>query len=181
MHEEHPWKNTSICANTSTQNAFISLNISNSCCFSKYSNLTVVNGTNLCLKVITRRRIANGKLEEAALDFFVVCMKMLPFVDKMEIDDINKLARFTKDRVIESDHCPVFLHLNMTLPQKSAERVEIYNLRNPACIDLFKTETSKNVKFSECFKKPKDKNIDQQVAGWKKNLGLIHQKNVSRR
>ena len=56
----------------------------------KYPHLTVVNGRNLCEKVITRRRVANGKVEEAALDFFVTCKKILPLIERMEIDDENK-------------------------------------------------------------------------------------------
>ena len=70
----------------------------------KFPALTVVNGTKLCDKVITRRRVAKGKVEEAALDFFITCKKILPLIEKMEINDTNKLTRFLKNKTIESDH-----------------------------------------------------------------------------
>ena len=83
----------------------------------KYQNLTVVNGTNLCENVITRRRVANGKMEEAALNFYVVYRKTLLLIIKMEIDDMNKLVWISKKKTVESDHCPVYLRLNNYLPK----------------------------------------------------------------
>ena len=64
----------------------------------KFPHLTVINSTKLCEKVITRTRVAGGKLEESVLDFFVTCGKILPLIEKMEIDDINKLTRFSKHK-----------------------------------------------------------------------------------
>ena len=65
----------------------------------EFSHLTIINATNLCDKVITRKRVANGKVEEAALDFFITCKKILPIIDKMEVDDVNKLTRFCKNNI----------------------------------------------------------------------------------
>ena len=50
---------------------------------SRNSKLTVVNSLSQCEGLITRSRNKNGILEESILDFFVVCDKILPFVEKM--------------------------------------------------------------------------------------------------
>ena len=70
----------------------------------EFSHLTIINATNPCDKVITRKRVANGKVDEAALDFFITCKKILPIIDKMEVEDVNKLTRFCKNKTISSDH-----------------------------------------------------------------------------
>ena len=53
---------------------------------SKYPNLTVVNSLSICQGVITRRRITVKKMEQSVIDFFVVCSRVLQFVEKMQID-----------------------------------------------------------------------------------------------
>ena len=112
----------------------------------KYPFLTVVNATNLCQQVITRSRICNGKIEKAALDFFVVCFKILPFILKMTIDDHKRLTRFLKNKAVESDHSPIQLYLNMKQSEKCSTRVEIFNFKDPLSLAAFKDETSKSSK-----------------------------------
>ena len=86
----------------------------------------------------------------------------------MEIDDDNKLSRYSKKRTVESDHNPVYLHMKMKLPILSATRVEIYNFKNPESLALFKEETSKNSKLSDCFTKSQD--FQLQVESWRKRF-----------
>ena len=85
----------------------------------KFPHLTIINSTERCDKIITRSRVAKGKVEKAALDFFVTCKKILPMIDRMEIDDVNKLTRFLKDKSIPSDHSNLFLYLNAKIPQSN--------------------------------------------------------------
>ena len=134
----------------------------------KYPFLTVVNATNLCKQVITRSRISNGNLEEAALDFFIVCFKILPYILKMTINDHKRLTRFCKDKVVESDHSPVQLHLNIKPPQQSSTRMEIINLKDPESIAIFKKETSKYSTLSDSFKG--SLSFPDQIARWKKKF-----------
>ena len=53
-------------------------------------HLYVVNGLSLCQGLITRSRMREGHLEKSVLDFFVVCYRVLPFVQKMVIDEEKK-------------------------------------------------------------------------------------------
>ena len=133
----------------------------------KFPHLTIINSTELCDKIITRSRVAKGKVEKAALDFFVTCKKILPMIDRMEIDDVNKLTTFLKDKSIPSDHNNLLLYLNAKIPQ-SNKRLEILNLKDSESMDLFKKETTSLSKLTECFLKPN--NLEKQVNEWKKKL-----------
>ena len=57
----------------------------------RHPQLSVVNALSQCEGLITRVRKKNGEMEKSVLDFFVVCDRVLPFVEKMVIDEGNKL------------------------------------------------------------------------------------------
>ena len=78
----------------------------------------------------------------------------------MEIDDENKLTRFTKKKTVASDHNNLFLYLDIKLPQTS-KRMQIYKLNDSEALAAFKEETSLHSKLSECFLKPN--NVIQQT------------------
>ena len=138
----------------------------------KYPHLHVINSTELCEGIITRKRIANDKIEEAVLDFFVCCEKILPLVTRMVVNDNEKLARFTKERVIESDHCTVELYLDLKHPNKKRERVEIYDFKNLESQQMFKEEASKSQELSNIFKN-KNNDFQHQVSSWNKGFQTL--------
>ena len=51
------------------------------------SHLVLVNSLQLCEGLITRMRVTKTKVEKAALDVFIVCDKVRPFLEKMTIDE----------------------------------------------------------------------------------------------
>ena len=53
---------------------------------SRNENMTILNSLELCEGLITRKRIANGKVEKSVIDFALVCNIMLPYVKKFFID-----------------------------------------------------------------------------------------------
>ena len=57
---------------------------------SSFPQLTVVNSLDLCQGLITRRRVTVSRTEESILDFFVVCEKVLCFIERMIIDEEKK-------------------------------------------------------------------------------------------
>ena len=69
--------------------------------------------------LITRRRVKDGKVEESALDFFVVCNLVLPYVTRMVIDESKKyvltnyhLAKVS-GKAIDSDHFTEYMDVNL--------------------------------------------------------------------
>ena len=137
----------------------------------KYPHLNVVNSTSLCEGIITRKRVANNKVEEAVLDFFICCDKILKLVTKMVINEGERLTRFSKGRVVESDHCPVELFLDLKNPNKKKERIEIYDYKNIDSQKVFKKESSKNQSLSNNFRNKLS--FKQQVLNWNKEFESI--------
>ena len=64
-------------------------------------HLTLVNSLQLCEGLIIRKRVAKQKVEQAILDFFIICDKVRPFLGKMIIDESRKhvLTNFNPIRV----------------------------------------------------------------------------------
>ena len=124
-------------------------------------SLIVVNALDVCEGLITRKREvrlnAGTKTEEAVLDFFVVNDLMLNFIKKMLIDEgrefcLSNLAQIRQNkRIIESDHNPLILDLDIQFSKRKPERVEMFNLRNTVCQEAFKQETENNAALLEVF------------------------------
>ena len=107
--------------------------------------LTVVNSQPICERSITRKRSKNGILEESIFDFFVVCNFILPFVEKMVIDEkkeyilTNFLSAKQNRKAINSDHMTIYLDLNIEFEKMKPERQEIYNFTESEGQQKFKT------------------------------------------
>ena len=147
--------------------------------FLKLLQLTVVNNLDVSAGLITRRRQTVRKFEESILDFYVVCDKMLPFLEKMTVDEeqIYVLSSFSKvkgEQVIKkSDHNPVILELFLSYTVKKPDRIETFNFRNKECLQNFFEITDKSTALTECFLK--DGNIKEKAAKWYKKLrGEFH-------
>ena len=129
--------------------------------------LSVINGTELCVGTITRRRETKTRTEEAILDLFIVCDKILPFVTKMKIDDERRHPLVTRANTF-SDHFTTILEMSISIPHIVEERVELFNFRNVDCQEKFKENTEENSKLTECFET--EENFDSQCNKWMKNL-----------
>jgi hypothetical protein len=94
----------------------------------KYPHLTVVNSMDICEGIITRKRITKNKTEKSVLDFIIVCDKLLPHLKKMSVDEERKFPMTSFSRVKgvsvakDSDHCPLFVELNITFDIKRKPR-----------------------------------------------------------
>ena len=100
------------------------------------NNLTVVNGLQLCKGLITRIRKRKSSYENSILDFFVVCEKMLPRITSMEIDEakLNIPSNYTQvrrgGRVVDSDHVPIEMNLDLKILPTHPTRSTIYNFKS---------------------------------------------------
>ena len=143
-------------------------------------HLTLVNSLQLCEGLITRMRVTKTKVEKAVLDIFVVCDKIRPFLTKMVIDESREyvLTNFNPIRIggkaIESDHNTEFLKLGLQYDQKKTERIEVFNLKNVECQEVFLSKTSQTERFTECFNS--NQPLEDQAVKWKKTLdSFCHQ------
>ena len=143
-------------------------------------HLSVVNALPQCEGLITRRRMKNGVLELSVLDFFVVCERVLPFVQKMVIDEEkqNILTNYKAVRsggvAVDSDHLTQIMDLDLKYVSEKPQRVEIFNFKEKEAQILFKKLTSETDVFSNCFlnKSP----LSLQVKMWRSTLESYCQK-----
>ena len=137
-------------------------------------HLTVVNSLSLCEGLITRSRLRDGKMEESALDFFVVCNLILPHISRMVIDEEKKyiLTNYKSakkgGKASDTDHATEYLDLNLKVITEKPKRIEVWNYKNKKAQYNFKIQTSETKEFSNCF----ENNIPvlKQIENWKRVL-----------
>ena len=71
-------------------------------------------------------------MEESALDFFVVCSKVLPYVKRMVIDESKDFILTDYPRASKSGdiyHFTEYLDLDIKVEAEKPERVKIFNFK----------------------------------------------------
>ena len=133
-------------------------------------NCLVVNTSVDCNGVITRSRIRNGKPEKSVLDYVIINQKVQPYLQQMTIDEKKEkvLTRFTKKKVVASDHNIITCNFNIPHRKPPQKRIEIMALRNSEDLAKFKSETTNTSRFTRCFQGPGD--IRSQGKKWMKVL-----------
>ena len=146
----------------------------------KFPFLTIVNNLDVCNGSITRKRITIKGVEESILDFFIVCDKIQPFIEKMIIDEEKMYALSNYCKVKgkqvrkDSDHNTLILHLKLEYFLKKPERIEFFNLKNEECQNIFFQKTSETRRLTNCFQRAGG--VENQAKQWFKELnGLCHQ------
>ena len=133
-------------------------------------NLTVNNSLPICEGSITRMRKTTRGTEQSILDVLVTCEKILPYITRMKVDEKRELtltnfSSFKKvGRVIETDHNPVILEVNLEFSESKPERLEIFDFKNTEAQEIFRNLTTKTKEFSECFQN--DLPFEVQALNW---------------
>ena len=136
--------------------------------------INLVNSLTLCKGVITRKRKTDKRNEESALDLFLVCNRIMPYVLQMHVDEQgeHQLSNFrgikNRQKVTESDHAKVELHLDIQFPQALPPRNETFNFKSDHCKKLFKECTTNTKRFSMCLSS--SESFPEQIKSWEKNL-----------
>ena len=112
-------------------------------------NLMVVNGSNKCRGLITRRRQANDKVEENVIDLFIISNDLNDDLESLEIVENRKhvLTRGKKTKQgikrKESDHNSLITAFkrNFSVNEKTNKK-ETYNLKNKDAQNKFKEYTN---------------------------------------
>ena len=74
-----------------------------------------------------------GAKLSSTLDFFVVCERVLPYVQEMTIDNEgnHKITNFKNgENTTESDHSPVWIKVNLKVAPKKPEVIEVLNFKD---------------------------------------------------
>lgn len=70
--------------------------------------------------------------------------------------------------MVESDHNTEILDLSLKFEGKVEPKVEMYNLHDKKCQQVFHDVTSKNDELNDCL--DNDKHTEEKVDDWKKVL-----------
>ena len=140
-------------------------------------NLIVANILSNCQGLITRQRKLENRTEKAILDFFVMNEKLRPFLSKMYIDEDREycLSNFSQQKknkcVKETDHNLMFSDFDISIPKRKPTRVEMFNLRNKQCQEMFFKETEENTELVQCFEN--ELPLEVQCRKWLKTFNDI--------
>ena len=135
---------------------------------------SIINALPICEGTITRMRKTTRGVEKSVLDVFVTCDEIRPYIVKMRVDEkrenalINFKAAKQIKRVIESDHNPVILDLNLIFSGIKPERVEVFRFKDKEAQILFKQLTTNTTDFTSCFENNLD--FEVQANNWRKML-----------
>ena len=150
----------------------------------KRNHLTVVNGLQLCKGLFTRIQNRKGTYEKSIIDFFVVSEQILPHITSMEIDEkkINIISNYTQVRrggkVVDSDHVPLEMNLDLKVIPTRPTRSIVYNFKNEQGRNTFTKLTSETIDFSNCFLSVQP--LQNQCELWKQTLETYCKKSFPR-
>ena len=88
----------------------------------------------------------------------------------MKIDEKGEtaLTKYNKS-VVKTDHNMLTMEIDLTFhTEKQHERIEMFNLRNKNCQQIFKEYTSKSDILSTCFKT--QESVETQFEKWQKKF-----------
>ena len=81
-------------------------------------------------------------------------------------------------RVIESDHNPVKIEVNLSFTKAKPERIEIFQFKNRVSQQEFKRLTTDTTEFSDCFKN--NISFENQAMNWRKVLTKFFQQSFKK-
>ena len=134
--------------------------------------LSVVNSLPCCLGSITRERSTILGEEKSILDVYIVCQKVLPLIKHMEVNGDGKynLTNFKAKKyngcATESDHKPVILVLDLTVPPEKPERTQFNNMKDIDGQMRFYNMTSNCNKLTKIFST--DDTFQNKASRWDK-------------
>ena len=140
----------------------------------RHPQLKVVNSLDICHGLITRKRNTAQKTERAVLDFFIVCHRVLSYVEHLLIDEDGKyeLTNFSSKKatgvVKPSDHVTMIMDLKLSYSKPAQSRVEMYNLKNQEGQAQFYEITSCGDSLSRCFQN--NFPLKSQIIQWEKKF-----------
>ena len=114
---------------------------------------------------ITRRRVTEIGIEESIIDFVIISADLVNDIEEMVIDEKKEIALTVvkkskgQIKVTTSDHNTILTKFCIDWTDNTMkETVEVFNMKNKECQEVFKNETSKSDKLSAVFDSDEDVN-----------------------
>ena len=128
--------------------------------------LLVVNGIeDKCNGAITRKRVTKNGTEESIIDFVIISSELEKDLESLTVDEDRKhvLEKITRNkkgiRKVKSDHNVLVSKFKFMFNKSiKKEIIEMFNLKNKECQEMFKDITSNTNILSSIFENDKDLN-----------------------
>ena len=149
-------------------------------------NLFIVNSSEKCKGLITRSRETIAGKEESIIDYVIVCDRLEPFINKMEIDDksVKVLTKIISKNGVKSlktsDHNIITCSFSVQVPKRQQERTEVYNLRNKEKLKEFKDKTTKTNQFTESLKSEVNESVRELGKKWNNVINSVIRENFQK-
>ena len=131
--------------------------------------LIIGNSLKKCTGLVTRKRVTIDTTEESTIDFIIISEDLVNDVQEIIVDEARNhvLTKIGKNKkvvkVVESDHNPIISKFGIRFrANKAKQKMEIYNLKNKKCQEMFRKETStimNNKELSSIFNEAGDINV----------------------
>ena len=149
--------------------------------------LIIGNSSEKCEGLVTRKRTTKNGVEESIIDFVLLSDDLKDDIESIKIDDkreyvlTNIIKTKTGIKKTESDHNTIFTNLKFQWNKKiKQKRNELFNLKNKACQDVFKEETTgehNNNYLSSVFEEEGDVNkLTETFLETEQNYSQMFQK-----
>ena len=123
--------------------------------FVKQNKLTIVNSLPMCKGTKTWSRTRQGIVLSSTIDFFIVCERVLPFIQNMVIHNDSKhiMTNYKGGKnTTKADHALMTMKVKLKVTNVKPEKVEMLNFKDTVGQIRFKESTSNNVELLNCFK-----------------------------
>ena len=143
-------------------------------------SISLLNSLDKCQGKVTRRRKKGKKVEEAILDFALVCEKMLPFFEKMIIDEVKKypLTSYLNGKATDSDHLTIIIDFNVKYKKQQKVREEQFNFKDLEGQEKFKNILNTENNLTRCFENNDD--LEDQCESWLQEFNQICQRSFKK-
>ena len=127
--------------------------------------LIVANGSTKCTGRITRKRVTKDRTEESSIDLVIISTDLDSQFKSLIIDEERKHVltkiRKTKNGTVkkESDHNVLLTEFEVTIDVNNNHKVELYNIKNLECQQIFKKYTSNTKMLSSVFDSDDNLNV----------------------
>ena len=145
-------------------------------------SLFVVNSSDKCNGLITRRRVITQRTEESSLDLVITSSDMVDHLVSLEVDEERKHVfskpTSNKDSLlkVESDHNVLITKFKLKWhTHKKHDKNEMYNMKNTKGQAMFKHETSNTQYLASSFD-DEDEDLEVSTTKFIKRLNNLIKK-----
>ena len=143
-------------------------------------SINLLNSSEKCEGLLTRKRKKGNKIEEAVLDFVLVSEELEPFVKAMKIDEDRSfpLTSYLNKRTVNSDHFTITLELDISFNKQKKVRTEQFKFKSAEGMKIYKHILDNENNLLSSLERGDD--LETQATNWFTQLNKIFARSFKR-